>query len=168
MNKKNKESKAKKEKVLENYEFLEGAPAKIKELFHKEERTTEEEKELEEFLFGKANITYHDEFKWHSFLSLSKIRDYSSPSLRVGYKEWVGETAIDDVVVIQYSNLSLDKDGIMIGCGKSEIRARLNMKNIGKITSKVGQVSTFYPNMTIEKINQDLALEWVLPEGYFE
>ena len=122
------------------------------------ERTPEQEKELEEALFGKGTSLFGDQYRWFAFLSLSKIRDSYFPLLgTVGmvYKEWVGETD-KEVVVIRYTNAGID-----IGFGRSEYRARMNITNIGKsILSD--------PSMNIQKINEQLKLEWVLPDLYID
>ena len=122
------------------------------------ERTPEQEKELEEALFGKDTSLFGDQYRWFVFLSLSKIRDSYFPTLgTIGmvYKEWVGETD-KEVVVIRYTNAGID-----IGVGRSELRARMDITNIGKSILPD-------PNMNIEKINEQLKLEWVLPSFYID
>ena len=98
-----------------------------------------------------SKLTY---YKFHSFLSLSKTKS-------IPYKEWVGETINDETVVVNYI------DGVLkIGTGYSEIKARSNMDNVGT-TQANGQIR-FDPNLTMADINNQLKLEWVFPDGYFE
>ena len=94
-------------------------------------------------------------FKYHSFLSLS--RTISFP-----YKEWVGETKNDEVIIIRY------KEGeISIGTGWNEINAKNNIESIA--SSKNTSGLTIHDNgLGIERINEQLKLEWVLPVGYVD
>lgn len=132
-------------------------PENVKHLLNIE-RTPEQEKELEEALFGKRTSLYGDQYRWFKFLSLSKIRDTYFPNLGIlgmVYKEWVGETN-ENVVVIRYTNAGID-----IGVGRSELRARMGITNIGKSVLPD-------PNMNIEKINEQLKLEWSFPNLYID
>lgn len=118
------------------------------------ERTAEEEKELEELLFGKSQMKYDDQFKFHKFESINQTRNYP-------YKEWLGETVNDETVVVRYYNGEL-----WIGAGRSEVKARNNMLKAGVTKDKRGVVNI--NNLTLERMNQDLRLEWILPSGYIE
>ena len=126
------------------------------------ERTPEQEKELEEALFGKGQILPVLVYKWFVFSSLSKIKDICVPSLNIVNKEWVGETNDGKVVIIKYSNLEqITNTKIDLGVGASEIRARFDIKNIA--SSKLPDFG-----MNVEKLNQQLKLEWVLPSFYID
>ncbi len=93
-------------------------------------------------------------YKFHKFLSLSKTKS-------IPYKEWIGETVNDEIVVVNYI------DGILkIGAGYNEIKARSNMDNVG--TTQVNGQIRFDPSLTLDDINKQLKLEWVFPDGYFE
>lgn len=94
-------------------------------------------------------------FKHHSFLSLSKI-------INTPYKEWMGETKNDEIVIVKYKNGTLG-----IGAGWNEIEARKYMQLFGCTRNILG-LAMHDNNLTIEKINKDLKLEWVLPSGYIE
>lgn len=88
-------------------------------------------------------------FKYFTFESMSKIKDI------LGYKEWIGETD-DDVVVIIY------KAGVLnVGVGDSEIKARCSIEVVGQ--SQAPDV-----NINLAKINDQLKLEWILPKGYLD
>lgn len=129
----------------------------IKELFYKKERTSEEEKEVEEAIFGKPIFTYQDKFRWFYFVSLSKTLDLGDPFRGVGCKEWVGDTKTDEIVVIRYSSA----EGLMIGIGYSELKARINLEPIAKTL-------THDFSMNIERMNSGLKLEWRLPDTFID
>lgn len=88
-------------------------------------------------------------FKYFTFESLSKTKDTSL------YKEWIGETD-REVVVIIYKGGALD-----IGIGYSEVKARGNLERVGQSMSQDA-------NMNLEKMNKQLNLEWVLPSGFLD
>ena len=93
-------------------------------------------------------------YKFHKFLSLAKTKS-------IPYKEWMGETINDEIVVVNYT------EGVLrIGSGYSEIKARNNMYSVG--TTQVNGYIRFDPNLTVNEISNQLKLEWVLPDGYFE
>ncbi len=132
-------------------------PKNVKHLMNIE-RTPEQEKELERALFGDGMRKFGDEYRWFTFLSLSKIRDTYFPTLgTIGmvYKEWIGETD-KEIIVIRYTNAGID-----IGVGRSEYLARMNVTNIGKSVLPD-------PNINMQKINEQLKLEWVLPGFYID
>ena len=141
-----------KQESQEKYEII--IPEHVKHLMDIE-RTPEQEKELEEALFGPCNMKYEDQFKYHSFLSVGQ-------TINTPYKEWVGETVNDDIVVIRYKNGDL-----LIGTGRSEIKARNNVLLVGGTKNSKGEVGV-YENLTLNKINKYLKLEWILPATYIE
>jgi hypothetical protein len=84
-----------------------------------------------------------------SFVSLNQTKSFP-------YKEWVGETSTDEIVVLLY------KEGeVHMGTGYSEIKARSKIE-------RIAAASGHDENMNLTKMNKQLELEWVLPEGYFE
>ncbi len=130
---------------------------KAAQLMEINDRTEEQERELEEELFGKSNMKYADQFKHHSFLSLGQTRSACAES-----KEWMGETVNDEIVVVQYKNGNL-----LIGTGRNEIKARNNILLVGGTKDKSGEVGV-YSGLTLRKINEDLKLEWTFPVGFVE
>ena len=135
----------------------ENVSAYVRALFDKEERTPEEEKEVEEALFGKPRYTYQDKFRWFYFVSLSKTLDFEDPTSGVGRKEWVGDTKTNEIVVIRYTSAN----GLMIGIGFSELKARINLEPVARNPS-------YDPSMTIERVNSCLRLEWRLPDYFID
>lgn len=101
------------------------------------------------------NLQYLDHFKFHYFLSISKIKN-------VPYKEWVGETKNDEIVIINY------REGtVIIGTGYNEIKARQDMRAVCETRDQLGLLR--HDNgMNIYKMNDLLKLEWKFPEGYVE
>jgi len=100
----------------------------------------------------KKNIDY---YKFHCFLSLSKIKN-------IPYKEWLGETLNDETVVINYRNGS-----VIIGAGFNEIKARQNMALVCETRDKAGAL-IHNNSVVINDINDMLKLEWKIPDGYVE
>ena len=85
-------------------------------------------------------MKYEDKFKFHSFVSIQKTRNFP-------FQEWVGETKNDEIVIINYKENKLS-----IGTGNNELKARMNFELVGK---------TIVPNvsMTVERMNNELKLE---------
>ena len=102
-----------------------------------------------------VNMKYHDQFKHHKFLSVNQTRE--SP-----HKEWIGETANDEVVVVKYENGEL-----YIGAGWNEIKARADLKNVAITKNQNGEIR-IDKDLTLTKINEDIKLEWVLPDGFVD
>lgn len=101
------------------------------------------------------DFKYIDLFKFHHFLSISKIKN-------VPYKEWVGETKNDEIVIINY------KEGtIIIGSGYNEIKARQDMRAVCETKDQLGLLR-HDGGMDIYRVDSMLKLEWVFPEGYIE
>lgn len=96
-----------------------------------------------------------DYFKFHHFLSLSKIKN-------IPYKEWLGETLNDETVIINYRNGS-----VIVGAGFNEIKARQNMELICETRNQSG-VLVHHGNITINDINDMVKLEWKIPDSYIE
>lgn len=101
------------------------------------------------------DFKYIDLFRFHHFLSISKIKN-------VPYKEWVGETKNDEIVIINYKQGS-----VIIGAGENEIKARQNMRAICETRDTLGLLRHDL-GMDIYKVNDMLKLEWVFPDGYLE
>lgn len=98
-----------------------------------------------------------EHFKYHSFLSLSKVINMFS------YKEWRGETKNNEIVIISY------RDGeLKIGAGWNEIKAKINMELVAMTKDMLGKLVVHDNNYNIEKINNQLKLEWILPEGFID
>lgn len=94
-------------------------------------------------------------FKYHSFASLSKIRS-------IPYKEWMGETINDEIVVVNYRNGS-----VIVGAGFNEIKARQNMELVCETRNQTGAL-VHNNTITINDINEMMKLEWKIPADYIE
>ncbi|MEK6882449.1 MAG: hypothetical protein AABY22_22705 [Nanoarchaeota archaeon] len=115
----------------------------------------EKPKENSPLEISKNSIEYLDYFRFHNFLSFCKIKN-------IPYKEWMGETKNDEIVIINY------REGIVIiGAGYNEIKARQNMRALCETRDMLGLLR-HDDNVNIHKIDNMLKLEWVLPEGYID
>lgn len=123
---------------------------RIDELLAIMERTPNQEKELENLLFGPPKFyTAAELYRWFYFDSLSQTKNTDF------YKEWIGETKTNDVVVLKYTN-----NGIEIGSGNSEINARKDMKAVAEV-KRVGKIN-------VGCIVEQLKLEWRLPDDFVD
>ena len=102
-------------------------------------------------------MRYEDKFKFHSFVSIQKTRNFP-------FQEWVGETKNDEIIIINYK-----ENNLFVGAGNNEINARKNLEIVGKTEIMAANTTlTSNVNITLEKINSELKLEWVFPSGMIE
>ena len=114
------------------------------------DRNANQEKELENLLFGPPKFyTAAELYRWFYFDSLSQTKntDY--------YKEWVGETKTNDIVVLKYT-----ANGIEIGSGNNETNARKDMKVVAEV-KRIGKIN-------VGRIVEQLKLEWRLPDDFVD
>ena len=105
---------------------------------------------------NNTNLQRMEYFKYHSFTALSKIKNM------LLYKEWLGETKNDEIVIISYKNGEL-----RVGAGWSEIKARQNMELVCE-TRDINGVLVYHNNITINHINEIMQLEWKIPDDYID
>jgi hypothetical protein len=99
-------------------------------------------------------MNHTEQFKYHSFVSLSEVKTEKG-------KEWRGETKNDEIVIIKYQDGKLS-----IGAGWSEDSAKNNVLDMAESIGGKGRMED--KNLRLEKVNEDLGLCWELPVGYIE